>query len=156
MAYLDYRKMFKIARIRLDETTRFVAVNKLETRFWAIEDVLPEAGNLLKSLVDIINALREAEFVQPQSQGRELNKADLLAPVDQMSRNIFCVGKNYHEHAREFAQSGFDSSAANGELAPEAPVVFTKPDSTIIAPRTGIPAHADLTQCLDYEPNLAL
>ena len=24
--------------------------------------------------------------------------------------NVMCVGKNYHEHAREFAGSGFDAS----------------------------------------------
>ena len=27
----------------------------------------------------------------------------LLAPVPRPRRNIFCVGKNYHEHAKEFS-----------------------------------------------------
>ena len=62
----------------------------------------------------------------------------LLAPIPRPSRNIFCVGKNYHEHAREFAQSGFDSSA--GEVVPEVPVVFTKPPSAVIGPRRSDPA----------------
>ena len=55
----------------------------------------------------------------------------LLAPIPCPRRNIFCVGKNYHEHAAEFAQSGFDTSAAKGETAPEFPVIFTKPPSSV-------------------------
>ena len=56
----------------------------------------------------------------------------LLAPIPRPARNVFCVGKNYHEHAKEFAGSGFDSSAK--EVVPEAPVIFTKPSSTVIGP----------------------
>ena len=59
--------------------------------------------------------------VQAQSLGRGLPEAGesfairdvkLCAPFPRPRRNIFCVGKNYYEHAKEFAQSGFDSSAA--------------------------------------------
>ena len=35
----------------------------------------------------------------------------LVAPLPRPRRNIFCVGKNYYDHAREFSSSGFDSSA---------------------------------------------
>ena len=41
-----------------------------------------------------------------------LDRVALEAPIPRPRRNIFCVGKNYHEHAHEFARSGFDSSAA--------------------------------------------
>jgi 2-keto-4-pentenoate hydratase/2-oxohepta-3-ene-1,7-dioic acid hydratase in catechol pathway len=40
----------------------------------------------------------------------------LEAPIPRPRRNIFCVGKNYFEHAHEFAKSGFDSSAASGAV----------------------------------------
>ncbi|TGV16810.1 hydrolase, partial [Mesorhizobium sp. M4B.F.Ca.ET.143.01.1.1] len=40
-----------------------------------------------------------------------LAQVEIEAPIPQPRRNIFCVGKNYHEHAHEFARSGFDSSA---------------------------------------------
>ena len=33
----------------------------------------------------------------------------ILAPIPRPAKNIFCVGKNYHEHAKEFASSGFDA-----------------------------------------------
>jgi len=42
-------------------------------------------------------------------------------------RNIFCVGKNYHEHAREFAQSGFDSRPATpGTISRAIPSSFPR------------------------------
>ncbi len=72
--------------------------------------------------------------VEAHGAGRPLPLADvtlslddltLLAAFPQPRRNIFCVGKNYFEHAHEFARSGFDSSAAAGAV-PEAPIIFSK------------------------------
>ena len=80
----------------------------------------------------------------------------LAAPIPHPRRNIFCVGKNYHEHAREFAQSGFDTSATQGELAPSVPVIFTKAPETVIADGAPVSAFAHLTQQLDYEAELAI
>ena len=85
---------------------------------------------------------------------RALAGVTLHAPFPRPGRNIFCVGKNYHEHAREFAQSGFDASAK--DVVPEAPVVFTKPPSSVIATGETIPAHLDPTQSVDYEGELAV
>jgi 2-keto-4-pentenoate hydratase/2-oxohepta-3-ene-1,7-dioic acid hydratase in catechol pathway len=78
----------------------------------------------------------------------------LLAPIPRPSRNVFCVGKNYHEHAKEFAGSGFDSSAK--EVVPEAPVIFTKPSSTVIGPGASIPNYLDPTDSTDYEGELTV
>ncbi len=80
----------------------------------------------------------------------------VLAPIPRPRRNIFCVGKNYREHAREFAQSGFDTSAAKGEVAPSAPVVFTKAPSTVIGDGDAVLSFAAITQQLDYEAELAV
>ena len=49
-------------------------------------------------------------------------------------RNVICVGKNYREHAREFAQSGFEAGAVKGAEIDEFPAVFTKPASCIVGP----------------------
>jgi 2-keto-4-pentenoate hydratase/2-oxohepta-3-ene-1,7-dioic acid hydratase in catechol pathway len=78
----------------------------------------------------------------------------LLAPIPRPARNIFCVGKNYREHAKEFASSGFDATAK--EIVPEAPVVFSKPPSTVIGQGDAIPAHLDPTASVDYEGELAV
>ena len=92
---------------------------------------------------------REALRTAPVVQG-----ARLLAPIPRPAKNIFCVGKNYHEHAKEFASSGFDATAK--EVVPEAPVVFTKPPTCVIATGESIPAHLDPTDSTDYEGELAV
>ncbi|MNE39458.1 Ureidoglycolate lyase [compost metagenome] len=71
-------------------------------------------------------------------------------------RNLFCVGKNYHEHAAEFSKSGFDHSAKEGEVAPEFPVVFTKIPESVIATNEQIPRHANVSDQLDYEAEFAV
>jgi 2-keto-4-pentenoate hydratase/2-oxohepta-3-ene-1,7-dioic acid hydratase in catechol pathway len=83
-----------------------------------------------------------------------LSSVKLLAPFPRPSKNILCVGKNYHEHAREFHDSGFDASAR--ESVPAAPILFTKAPTTVIAHGDPIPAYLDYTNSTDYEGELAV
>jgi 2-keto-4-pentenoate hydratase/2-oxohepta-3-ene-1,7-dioic acid hydratase in catechol pathway len=97
----------------------------------------------------------------PKDAGRAgawkaLSGHQLMAPIPTPRRNVFCVGKNYHEHAKEFSQSGFDTSATKGEVAPSAPVVFTKAPSTVVAHNTPVLSFANVTSQLDYEAELAV
>jgi len=80
--------------------------------------------------------------------------AILLAPIPRPAKNIFCVGKNYHEHAKEFAGSGFDASTK--DVVPEHPVVFSKPPTAVSGPGDAIPSHLDPTASTDYEGELAV
>ncbi len=84
-----------------------------------------------------------------------LSDVSLLAPVPRPRRNIFCVGKNYFDHAHEFASSGFDSSAAKGAI-PEAPIIFSKVPECVV--RTGDPIRIDasVSTAIDYEAELAV
>jgi 2-keto-4-pentenoate hydratase/2-oxohepta-3-ene-1,7-dioic acid hydratase in catechol pathway len=84
-----------------------------------------------------------------------LGKVKLVAPIPRPARNIFCVGKNYHEHAREFHTSGFDASAGKDAI-PEVPIIFTKPPSCVIGPGAPIPGHLDPTNSVDYENELTV
>jgi 2-keto-4-pentenoate hydratase/2-oxohepta-3-ene-1,7-dioic acid hydratase in catechol pathway len=77
----------------------------------------------------------------------------LGAPIPRPRRNIFCVGKNYHAHAREFAGSGYDSSA---EPVPEAPIIFSKVPETVIADGEPITFDPTVSQAIDYEAELAV
>ena len=63
-----------------------------------------------------------------------LKEAVLEAPIPRPRRNIYCVGKNYYEHAKEFASSGFDSGASAGAV-PKHPIVFSKVPECVIAHR---------------------
>ncbi len=83
-----------------------------------------------------------------------VSEARLLAPIPRTPKNVFCVGKNYHEHAKEFAGSGFDGGAK--DVVPPYPVVFSKPHTSIIATGEPILGHLDPTGGLDYEGELAV
>ena len=78
----------------------------------------------------------------------------LLAPIPRPARNILCVGKNYHEHAREFHNSGFDASAK--EAIPDVPIMFTKWPNSVIGPNQSIPSENDYTDSVDYEGELTV
>lgn len=78
----------------------------------------------------------------------------LAAPIPRPAKNIFCVGKNYREHAKEFHSSGFDASASSA--VPDLPIIFTKAPTAVTAPGQTILGHLDPTHSVDYEGELAV
>ena len=84
-----------------------------------------------------------------------LSDVTLEAPIPKPQRNVFCVGKNYYDHAHEFASSGFDSSAAQGSV-PEFPIVFSKVPDSVTATGTDIEYDPDVSSAIDYEVELAV
>jgi 2-keto-4-pentenoate hydratase/2-oxohepta-3-ene-1,7-dioic acid hydratase in catechol pathway len=84
-----------------------------------------------------------------------LSQVTLEAPIPRPARNIFCVGKNYHAHAAEFAASGFDSSAAAG-VVPAHPIIFTKVPECVVAHHTPVEIDASVSTAIDYEAELAV
>jgi 2-keto-4-pentenoate hydratase/2-oxohepta-3-ene-1,7-dioic acid hydratase in catechol pathway len=84
-----------------------------------------------------------------------LKDVTLEAPIPRPRRNVFCVGKNYREHAKEFASSGFDSSAASG-VVPRHPIIFSKVPESVIAHRQSVRVDRATTQAVDYEAELAV
>jgi len=68
----------------------------------------------------------------------------LLAPIPRPRKNVFCVGRNYVEHARE-----------RGAEAPEHPVFFTKPPTSVVGPDEEVPYPPE-TEQFDYEGELAV
>ena len=77
------------------------------------------------------------------------------APFPRPAKNILCVGKNYHDHAREFHNSGFDASGGKDAI-PELPIIFTKWPNSVIGPDEPIPSANDYTGSTDYEGELAV
>ena len=140
----------RFATMQLDGRAQPVVISPDGTQFCAVASLKPDFSG---DLVDLIAA---GSTVPTPSDWTALDGHAVLAPIPQPRRNVFCVGKNYHEHAKEFAQSGYDTSAAKGELSPEFPVIFTKPASSVVADKAEVHAFADLTQQLDYEAELAI
>ena len=117
-------------------------------------DLLAADASLPREMLALIAggalpAARAAVETAPVAEG-----ATILAPIPRPAKNIFCVGKNYHEHAKEFASSGFDATAK--EVVPEAPVVFSKPPTSVIGPHEPIPSFLDSSNSTDYEGEIAI
>lgn len=70
--------------------------------------------------------------------------ARLVAPIPRPRKNVFCVGRNYAEHAQE-----------RGADRPDYPVFFTKASNTVVGPGAHI-QHPTITKQLDYEGELAV
>lgn len=110
-------------------------------------------------------ALGALPLVEAQVAGRALpatgkaialDQVQLTAPIPRPRRNVFCVGKNYHAHAREFAGSGFDSSAKSGGDIPSAPIIFSKVPESVIGPKDAIVIPAEVSTAIDYEAELTV
>jgi 2-keto-4-pentenoate hydratase/2-oxohepta-3-ene-1,7-dioic acid hydratase in catechol pathway len=86
-----------------------------------------------------------------------LGQVQLLAPIPRPRRNIFCVGKNYYEHAKEFGTSGYDSSTSKpGDEIPKHPIIFTKPPESVIGTGENIVIPQDVSKDIDYEVELTV
>ncbi|OZD01158.1 hydrolase [Rhodococcus sp. 06-235-1A] len=113
-----------------------------------------DTGESITTLQQVIDAGSAATDRLTAATAAEGGK--LLAPIVP-HRNVFCVGRNYSEHAAEFAKSGFDATgSADGQHVPQYPVVFTKPAATVIASGDAIDPHTDITSALDYEGEIGV
>jgi 2-keto-4-pentenoate hydratase/2-oxohepta-3-ene-1,7-dioic acid hydratase in catechol pathway len=104
----------------------------------------------------VVELLARGEQLPPTGAPLALGAVKLVAPLPRPRRNIFCVGKNYHAHAKEFAGSGFDSSAKTGGEIPKHPIIFTKVPECVIAPGEDIALPAGVSTAIDYEAELAV
>ncbi len=76
----------------------------------------------------------------------EFSEIEWLSPIPRTPKNIICIGKNYDEHAKEMG----------AKEAPKNLVVFTKAPTAIAADGQVLPIHANKTDALDYEGELAV
>ncbi len=89
----------------------------------------------------------------PAIHGRvALAEVRLAAPLPRPRRNLFCVGRNYHAHAKELRDSVFKD---NAKAVDAWPIVFTKVPECVVGPgdEVKLPGAAITTQ-IDYEAEL--
>ncbi|REJ04839.1 FAA hydrolase family protein [Microbacterium bovistercoris] len=79
---------------------------------------------------------------EPTGERVPLADAALLAPVIPRSK-VLCVGRNYHDHAAEF-----------GNVAPEEPLLFLKPNTAVVGPGDAIVRPAALSERIEFEGEL--
>jgi 2-keto-4-pentenoate hydratase/2-oxohepta-3-ene-1,7-dioic acid hydratase in catechol pathway len=112
---------------------------------------LIEQGN--EALARLRQALETASAATLQQQGaiHALTEVHLLAPIPRPRKNLFCLGRNYIEHALEstIARTG------KGEV-PEDPIFFTKASTTVSGPYDPIPLDPAVSSQLDWEVELGV
>jgi len=96
----------------------------------------------------------EADTEHPVSL--RLDDVRLLAPIPNPRKNIFCVGKNYREHAYEFSKSRYEAGAVAGSEVDDYPAVFTKPATSVVGPNDAVSTHPQITSKVDYEGEIAV
>ncbi|KAF0835922.1 fumarylacetoacetate hydrolase family protein [Nocardia caishijiensis] len=92
----------------------------------------------------VAKEIAEHPFGTPTFTGRSWPLADirLLAPI--LASKVICIGKNYAAHAAEM-----------GGEAPKDPVIFIKPNTSIVGPNAPIILPPSSSQ-VDYEGELAV
>ena len=116
---------------------------------------LPDAERA-RGALPLVELVAAGAPLPPTGAPIALGALQLVAPLPRPRRNLFCVGKNYHAHAKEFAGSGFDSSAKSGGDIPAAPIIFTKVPECVIASGEAIVVPAEVSTAIDYEAELAV
>jgi 2-keto-4-pentenoate hydratase/2-oxohepta-3-ene-1,7-dioic acid hydratase in catechol pathway len=78
----------------------------------------------------------------------------LETPLPVPRRNVWCVGRNYHAHAKELSASVFKDSNADTKAWP---IVFTKVPECVIGPFDDVQLPgAAVSEQIDYEAELAV
>lgn len=116
--------------------------------------ILPLAGLDVLSIIEMGPAgLERARALAAEAAGHALpyDPAMLLAPIPNPRRNIFCLGKNYAEHAIEMQRAGNQPAKL-----PEVPIFFTKATTTVNGPFADIPFFPQVSTRIDWEVELAV
>jgi len=91
----------------------------------------------------------------PQTEGAAIpiNAVRLEAPFPLPRRNIWCVGRNYHAHAKELQASVFKDNSAAVEAWP---IVFTKVPECVVGPTDVVHIPHGVSEQIDYEAELLI
>jgi 2-keto-4-pentenoate hydratase/2-oxohepta-3-ene-1,7-dioic acid hydratase in catechol pathway len=105
----------------------------------------------------VVGILKAGHESLERAAKHSISDVILCAPVPRPRRNIFCVGKNYFEHAKEFSGSGFDSSMTKpGDDIPQDPIIFTKVPESVVATGSQVLIPKNVSTAIDYEAELAV
>jgi 2-keto-4-pentenoate hydratase/2-oxohepta-3-ene-1,7-dioic acid hydratase in catechol pathway len=107
-----------------------------------------------KGVLTVIEMLARGEEM-PALVGTSLpvSAVQLDAPIPLPRRNVFCIGRNYHAHAKELSATVFKDNDANPESWP---IVFTKLPECVVGPFDDVLVPTEVTDQIDYEAELAI
>lgn len=124
-----------------------------------LKPILQDLG--LNNVPDLLSLIRQYDqqvhfnfldaLPQYADQTIPLDSIKLLSPIPYPRRNIFCVGKNYADHAAEVATLGTSDSSI-----PKEPIYFSKVADPAIGDGALITIRSELANRLDYESELVV
>ncbi|MFX3673933.1 MAG: fumarylacetoacetate hydrolase family protein [Paenisporosarcina sp.] len=100
--------------------------------------------DFVEQMRKLVEAATTAE--NPNQFKLTFESIEWLSPIPRTPKNVFGVGRNYSDHAKEMGSSA----------APEHVMIFTKSPTTIAGEGDTLPVHANLTSSYDYEGELAV
>lgn len=127
--------------------------------------IASEDGQFLKPLklsaeqahLGILSVTQSAEkltgLIDIDAPAIALHALRLEAPIPLPRRNLFCVGRNYHAHAKELSNSVFKDNKTNPESWP---IVFTKVPECVVGPSDDVILPTGVSAQIDYESELAV
>ncbi len=118
-------------------------MNSKYVRFHTDSALAPQYGLIEQ---DSVVPMDTAPWQNGKPSGKPLSTRDvnMLAPV--APSKIVCIGLNYHAHV---------SASQSATTAPEYPLIFLKPSSSIIAAGESI-VHPPASERVDYEAELGV
>jgi 2-keto-4-pentenoate hydratase/2-oxohepta-3-ene-1,7-dioic acid hydratase in catechol pathway len=144
----------KFAAFKLKNDPQRVRVGQVSDDLSQIEEFSVDTDLSEQGVVGILKAGHES---LKRAAKHSISDLILCAPVPRPRRNIFCVGKNYFEHAKEFSGSGFDSSMTKpGDDIPQDPIIFTKVPESVVATGSQVLIPKNVSTAIDYEAELAV
>ncbi|WP_077617229.1 fumarylacetoacetate hydrolase family protein [Bacillus sinesaloumensis] len=137
-----------IVNSNLDQVVDIKTVIKQMNVKLTVPDTMIEVIALGEDLIEEIKLIEEWVLIHPEAQGvYPIEEVTLKAPIPKPNKNIFCVGKNYAEHAIEMGSE---------KDIPEHVMMFTKAPTTVVGPDENVLNHKEITEQLDYEGELAV
>jgi 2-keto-4-pentenoate hydratase/2-oxohepta-3-ene-1,7-dioic acid hydratase in catechol pathway len=102
----------------------------------------------------VIDLLAKGEPMPPSSgTALPLSVIALDAPIPHARRNLFCVGRNYYDHAKELSSSVFKDNDTNPTSWP---IIFTKVPETVVGPFDNVLIPSEVSTQIDYEAELTV
>lgn len=142
----------KLATFKLGDERRVGIVDDNSATVSPFDLSSEEAASGIQHLIELQIA---GQSLPPTGEPVTLAEVCLEAPIPLPRRNVFCVGKNYHDHAHEFNNSGFDSTAPKNAV-PDYPIVFSKVPESVIGPDMNVEYNPAVSSAIDYEVELAV
>lgn len=127
-----------------------------KTRVIPMENILKKLNKVVpNNLLEFISTYGDTLIPELEKilddNGIPLEDIKLNAPISHPRRNIFCLGKNYADHAVEIK-----SLPGNTAGIPDYPIYFTKVADPAIGYGDKILVAENITTHLDYEVELAI